>query len=90
MSKAGLFARKGIPYCSKIYPGVTYRPTVFWPGVPQFAFMLPVMSRQYLPITVSGRKSNSIDVESSTVMTMFGLARFCALSGWSASAVGAA
>jgi hypothetical protein len=80
-----------------MYPGDTYLPrpikvrSVFWPVEPQFVFMLPFMPRQYVSVTTeSGRKSNSIDVESSTVSTMFGLAWFCALSGWSASKVSAA
>src|SRR2546430_15564633 len=95
-SYAGLVAPKGIPYCSKIYPGVTYLPrfvavkSLFWSLRPQAAPILPVMSRQYVPMTLSGRKSNSIEVESSTVSMMFGCALFCTFSGSSASSVSAA
>src|SRR5438105_531724 len=96
VSYAGLVSPKGIPYCSKIYPGVTYLPrpvavrSVFCPLRPQAAPILPVISRQYVPTTLSGRKSNSIEVESSTVSMMFGCALFCTLSGSSASSVSAA
>src|SRR5665213_3889326 len=47
-------------------------------------------SRQYVLITSSGRKSLSIDVESSIVSTMFGLDEFLTFSGSSDSAVNAA
>src|SRR5664279_1359232 len=64
-------------------------------SLPQDATMAPsvallVPSRHQLSMTASGRKSESIDVESSMVITMLGGAEFCTLSGLSASLVRAA